>query len=257
MKKIAFLGALAALLALGAGTASASADGYGVGGVSDADVAAARQVAASPDTQTKLAKFFVQLDRRAGAAVQAEAAKTPQVTGEPLRVFSLTAEFVTGQSGEPGGFAYLAVKTRAASGQEATVWLTRDGRQGWEASNLTTGTEEVTYPAQGGSVFTEPQINAWYRVENGQVVPLNDPARAQVGKGMTVAAYQRLVHQQYADKLPGSAYVQQGKLGGFTPGAVPAVAGAGPGAPVWPFALLGAGVALVAIGWSVRRYSHR
>ncbi|MFD8500312.1 hypothetical protein [Amycolatopsis sp. NPDC059657] len=253
MRKIAFFGALAALFALGAGTASA--DGYGVGGVSDADIAAARQVAASPDTQAKLSKFFVQLDRRSGFAVQAESAKAPQVTGQPLRVFSLTPEFVTGQSQEPGGFAYLAVKTRAASGQEATVWLTRDGRQGWEASNLTTGTEEVTYPAQGAAVFTEPQINAWYRVENGQVVPLNDPARAQVGKGMTVAAYQRLVHQQYADKLPGSAYAQQGKLGGFTPGVSPA--GDGSSAPVWPFALMGAGVALVVIGWSVRRVSHR
>ncbi|SDZ12443.1 hypothetical protein SAMN05421504_109311 [Amycolatopsis xylanica] len=255
MRKIAFFGALAALLALGAGTASASADGYGVGGVSDADIAAARQVAASPDTQAKLSKFFVQLDRRSGLAVQAESAKAPQVTGQPLRVFSLTPEFVTGQSTEPAGFAYLAVKTRAASGQEATVWLTRDGRQGWEASNLTTGTEEVTYPAQGGTVFTEPQINAWYRVDKGQVVPLNDPARAQVGQGMSVAAYQRLVHQQYADKLPGSAYVQQGKLGGFTPGASPT--GDGSSAPVWPYALMGAGVALVVIGWSVRRVSSR
>ncbi|MEC3982743.1 hypothetical protein [Amycolatopsis sp. H20-H5] len=260
MKKTTFLRGLVtlgagALLLLGGGGAVASA--AQPGGVSGADLAAARQVAAGPDTAAKLSTFFVQLDRRAGVSAQAASAKAPTVAGEPLQVFSLDPKFVAGVPGaSPASFAYLAVLTRSASGQQATVWLTRE-QAGWSATNLTTGTEEVTYPAQaaGGLVFTEPQINAWYRVRDGLVLPLNDPARAQVGAGVPLAGYQKLVHEQYGDKLPGSAYVNQGKFGGYQPAGtvvrppVPASDTTGGG---WLLVLAGAMVALGGIGWAAR-----
>ena len=47
------------------------------------------------------------------------------------------------------------------------------------------------------------------------IVPLNAQARSEVGNGMPVADYQRLVHARYADKLPGSAYDRSGKAGGY------------------------------------------
>ncbi|BDD74820.1 hypothetical protein [Streptomyces rubrogriseus] len=82
---------------------------------------------------------------------------------------------------------------------------------------------ETDYAARtdGGSVvFREPQLNAWYRLADGQVVPLNEEARASVGAGGTgLASYQRLVHQRYADKMPGSAYDEGGYAGGYATGA--------------------------------------
>jgi hypothetical protein len=48
------------------------------------------------------------------------------------------------------------------------------------------------------------------------VLPLNDPATASVGKdGVGLATYQELVHRRYADKLPGSAYQREHRLGGY------------------------------------------
>ncbi|MEU3572704.1 hypothetical protein AB0E96_30415, partial [Kitasatospora sp. NPDC036755] len=62
----------------------------------------------------------------------------------------------------------------------------------------------------------EPQVNAWYVLRDGRVLPLDDEARRSVGAGgVTLAAYQQLVHQRYGDKLPGSAYDRAGKGGGY------------------------------------------
>lgn len=217
---------------------------------SSADVDAARQALVSPDTTAKLSSFFGQLDRRAGAAALAESAQAPRVSGEPLQVFSLDPAFVAGTPGAaPASFSYFAVRTEASSGRQATVWLTREAA-GWAATNFTTGTEELTYPAQagGGLVFTEPQVNAWYRVRDGRVLALNDPARARVGDGVSLAAYQQLVHRLYGDKLPGSAYREQGKFGGYDLALSPAPASSSGYGP-WPV-LLAAGVLVLGlIGW--------
>ncbi|MFJ7217332.1 hypothetical protein [Amycolatopsis sp. NPDC098790] len=211
------------------GTASASSS-------PDDDVVAAVRAA-----QPQLSAFYGRLDR---------AGVTPEVTGEPVRVNSLDPAFVAGTPGAaPATFAYYAVRTSAA-----TVWVER-AADGWVATNFTTGTEELTYPAQAGGdlVFTEPQVNAWYRLRDGRVLALNDPARQRVGDGVTVAEYQRLVHRLYGDKLPGSAYRAQGKLGGYDLAAAPAPV---PGTGSWPFVAGGALLALGLVGWATARVAR-
>ncbi|MFE0024979.1 hypothetical protein [Amycolatopsis sp. NPDC059021] len=213
-------GSAIAGFALLLGTASASAS---------PDRDAAGQAATTPQTTDFIAHFFVGADRHAAGEPSsmmskaeesaAAAAKAPQILGSPLEVHTLNPAFVTGASQDVATFGYYAVHARSASGQDASVWLTRAG-SGWEASNITTGTEEITYPAQAGgdTVFTEPQVNAWYRVHEGRVVGLNDVAKRVVGpSGTTLADYQRIVHGKYADKMPGSDYARKGRLGGFDP----------------------------------------
>lgn len=222
----------------------------GFGGTASASQPDVGAVLASPDTAAKLSSFFGQLDRRAGVAARADSAQAPRVSGEPLQVFSLDPAFVAGTPGAaPASFAYFAVRAEASSGRQATVWLTQEVT-GWAATNFTTGTEELTYPAQAGGdlVFTEPQVNAWYRVRDGRVLALNDPARARVGDGISLAAYQQLVHRLYGDKLPGSAYREQGKFGGYDLALSPAPApssGYGP----WAVLLSGGVLVLGLIGW--------
>jgi hypothetical protein len=235
-----------AALVLGSGGTASAAEPSG------SDVAAARQALASADTTAKLSSFFDQLDRRSGVA-HAGAAQAPRPAGEPLRVYSLDPAFVAGTpDAQPAAFAYFAARTQAATGRQATVWLTREPA-GWAATNFTTGTEELTYPAQAGGdlVFTEPQVNAWYRVRDGRVLPLNAPARTRVGDGVALPAYQQLVHRLYGDKLPGSAYRAQGKLGGYDLAASPPVPVPGPGS--WPFVAGGALLALGLVSWAAGR----
>ncbi|WP_370972241.1 hypothetical protein [Amycolatopsis sp. cg9] len=235
------------LVTLFAGTALV----LGFGGTASASSPSSDEVAAAVKAaDSQLSAFFGQLDRRAGVA-RADVAQAPEVGGEPQSVYSLDPAFVAGKpDAKPAAFAYYAVKAQASTGRQATVWVTRDAA-GWTATNFTTGTEELTYPAQahGDLVFTEPQVNAWYRVRDGRVLPLNDPARQRVGEGVAVAAYQQLVHRLYGDKLPGSAYRDQGKLGGYDLAASPPPAPA-PGTGSWPFAAGGALLALGLIGWA-------
>ncbi|MFD8432019.1 hypothetical protein ACFV1R_30995, partial [Streptomyces coelicoflavus] len=81
-------------------------------------------------------------------------------------------------------------------------------------------------------------------------VPLNEEARTSVGAGGTgLARYQRLVHQRYADKMPGSAYDEDGYAGGYGTGtgrarvaAPDAHAASGPTDTVPAAAGVGAGV---------------
>lgn len=84
-------------------------------------------------------------------------------------------------------------------------------------------------------VFREPSLNARYRVAGGRVVPLNEEARDSVGAaGAGLARYQRLVHERYADKMPGSGYDKRGAAGGFDTGAGLPRAAAGTGADAGP-----------------------
>lgn len=108
---------------------------------------------------------------------------------------------------------------RATSRADATC-------RGREAVNAAGGDLEaqLARKASGGSLFREPQINAWYAVKGDRVLPLNDEARAAVGAGMALRDYQRTVHAKYADKLPGSGYDRSGTAGGFAAGGAPAAA---------------------------------
>ncbi len=223
----------------------------GFGGTASASQLSSDEVAAAVKAaDPQLSAFFGRLDRRAGVARDG-VAQAPEAAGAPQRVYSLDPAFVAGTPGAaPASFAFYAVRASASTGRQATVWVTPEAT-GWAATNFTTGTEELTYPAQaqGDLVFTEPQVNAWYRVRDGRVLALNDPARQRVGEGVTVAAYQRLVHRLYGDKLPGSAYRAEGKLGGYDLASTPAPA-VPPGNGSWPFVAGGALLALGLAGWA-------
>ncbi|MEV6522901.1 hypothetical protein AB0M43_13215 [Longispora sp. NPDC051575] len=218
--------------AVGAATvlllASPASAAPGVPGPSAAELATARSAATQGDAPTRIARFFVQLDEHAagrsvsldgGAADRAAAGKAPTLTGAAEAVYSLNPAFVAGDRSAPVAlFAYATVEARSTSGQRASVWIAQPAGTAWEAVNISSTVDEVSYPRQasGDLVFTEPQVNAWYKVHNGRVVPLNDMARSVVGTtSVTVAGYQDVVRARYGDKLPGSDYVNQGKLGGF------------------------------------------
>lgn len=226
------------------------------------DEAAAVKAAASPAARQRLGTFFVHLDqhRRGQLTNQAvpeaaAAAKAPRLEGDVQRVHSLNPAFVKGTPNAPvATFAYMAVGATSASGQHATMWLTESGGS-WQVMNIISGSEETVYPARanGGKVFTEPQIHAWYRLKDGRVTALNGTAAQSVGEdGATVAEYRKLVHGRYADKLPGSQYQKSGKLGGYSPttGVAERAPDRGP-APV--LLALGASGAVTAAGVAIAR----
>ncbi|TDD68426.1 hypothetical protein [Actinomadura rubrisoli] len=230
-------------------------------GAPPSDEAAAQKAASSAAAQQRLGQFFVHLDQHQRGQLTnqavtpaAIAAKAPTLEGDVHRVYSLNPEFVKGTPNAPAArFAYMAVGAKSATGQHATVWLTKSGAS-WTIMNVISGSEEAVYPAKadGGMVFTEPQIHAWYRLKDGRVTALNDTAKTSVAKGVTVGSYQKLVHGRYADKLPGSAYQRSGKLGGFSPttGVSDRAPDRGP-APV--LLALGAGGVVTAAGVALAR----
>lgn len=241
---------LGVTMAAGTGTALAAGPGP-----SPADTAAAAKVAAAPAARDRLATFFVHLDQHQRGELTdqavsnaAKAAKAPAPDGAVRPVYTLNPAFVQGRrDASVAAFAYLAIGAHSATGQHATMWLVRQDT-GWKVMNVISGTDEAAYPARagGGTVFTEPQINAWYRLEDGRVTGLNPTATTSVGKrGVTVAAYRNLVRARYADKLPGSSYQRSGRLGGYTPRTgVGTGSGGGGTAPLLP--ALGACGALAA-----------
>ncbi|MFD1049581.1 hypothetical protein ACFQ1S_30645, partial [Kibdelosporangium lantanae] len=142
---------------------------------------------------------------------QALQATAPHVSGHAQPVYTLSPSFVASGSGDVASFAYMAVPARSATGQEASIQLAHRG-EAWVVHQITSAGP----PAVSGKVFTEPQVDAWYRVDGDRVVPLNDSAVATVGKdGVGLARYQEIVHGRYADKLPGSEYQRQHMLGGY------------------------------------------
>lgn len=189
---------------------------------STSDVTAAEQVAANPETTTRLAKFFVNLDKNNAGQVakgapdaQAVQAKAPHVTGAARAIYTLSPDFVRSPDAPVASFAYLAVPAKSATGQDATIQIARKNSV-WSVRQITSGTEATTLTAAQGTVFTEPQTNAWYRLDGDRVLPLNEQASFAIGKdGTSVAKYQEMVHNRYADKLPGSDYQRQHKLGGY------------------------------------------
>ncbi|TDD83382.1 hypothetical protein [Actinomadura rubrisoli] len=226
-----------------------------------ADSAAAGKAAAQPAAQKWLASFFVHQDqfkqgkltKQTVTKAQADA-KAPRLETGALPVYSLNPAFVKGTTSEVATFAYYAVGAKSATGQHATMWLSKSGKS-WKVTNIASGSDEAVYPAKaaGGTVFTEPQIHAWYRLANGRVTGLNDTAVTSVGKsGVTLAAYQQLVRTRYADKLPGSQYQTSGKLGGYSPTTGVSKQSEGTGTAPVILALAGGGV-IAAAGIAVAR----
>lgn len=210
----ATLAGSAATLLLGLAAPQAGADS----GPSGAAREAAHDAAGAPETLDTLSRFFA----REGAV--SKAAADPRVQGDAVPVRYLSAEFVAGKKGAPlARVEFLASKAVSSDGQEASLWTAKQGGS-WKVVNIATGDDETHYARvgadklPGGTVFHEPQINAWYVQGRGRVLPLDADAVRAVGRGgVSVAAYQRRVHDAYADKLPGSSYAKSGEAGGFAP----------------------------------------
>ncbi|MFI0905084.1 hypothetical protein ACH4TE_16280 [Streptomyces sioyaensis] len=242
-----------------------------------ASLTAARAAATAPATLHTLARFFAAERQRGGAATGAAPAAAPRIEGGTVPVYGLSPDFVRGRPAAPvARLEFLATKAVAADGRTASVWTAAQGGA-WKVVNIAGGDDETRYTAagaaraQGGTVFHEPQIDAWYVQRGDRIEPLDADARKAVGAhGTTVAAYRTRVAKAYGDKLPGSAYDKRGEAGGYGPPAAgkrprkaPVEAGALPGDsfPVTAASTVAAAAALLALGLSAtaalrRRHSH-
>ncbi|MEV8532988.1 hypothetical protein [Streptomyces sp. NPDC051211] len=210
--------------------------------------AAARQAAGAPDSLATLSRFFAREGKVTLAAAR------PRVEGEAIPVHYLSPDFVAGKAGAPvARLEFLASKAVSSDGQQAALWTAKTAA-GWQVVNIATGDDEFRYAGlgaaklPGGTVFREPQIDAWYVAGGERVLPLDEDAVRAVGQGTTLAAYRERVAAAYGDKLPGSAYAKGGKAGGYA--AVEAAASpGGSGGPGGPggIAVAGAGAGALAL----------
>ncbi|MFD3789597.1 hypothetical protein [Streptomyces cyaneofuscatus] len=188
-----------------------------------ATLEAAHEAASAPATLDTLSRFFA----REGAVARTAAA--PRIEAKTVPVRMLSAAFVAGKPGAmPSTLDYLAATAVSSDGQKASLWTVpgAGGSGKWQVVNIATGDDEARYTAQGaralpgGTVFREPQIDAWYVHDASRVLPLDEDATAAVGaKGTTLNAYRARVKEAYGDKLPDSGYAKSGKAGGYGPGA--------------------------------------
>ncbi|MEI5099927.1 hypothetical protein RB200_16860 [Streptomyces sp. PmtG] len=220
----AVLAGSAAALLLGLAAPHASADSGpsappAPSAPSEATRGAAHDAAEAPKTLDTLARFFA----RDNAVSKAKA--DPRVKGErAVPVYYVSPDFVAGKPGAPiARMEFLASAAVSSDGQKASLWTVKQSGS-WQVVNIATGDDETRYARvgaaklPGGTVFHEPQINAWYVQKGERILPLDkDAVRAVGADGTTAAAYQKRVHKAYGDKLPGSAYAKSGKAGGFGP----------------------------------------
>ncbi|WP_406329073.1 hypothetical protein [Streptomyces sp. NBC_00203] len=209
----------AATLLLGLAAPSARAEGglSPVSQASPASVAAAHRAATGPATLDILARFFA----APGSSVT-ESTLHARVDDDTVPVYYLSPDFVAGRTGAPvARLAFLATRAVSSDGRKASLWTARQGG-GWQLVNIASGDDETRYAAlgarllPGGTVFREPQIDAWYVERHARVLPLDTEARRAIGaRGTTLASYRARVHKAYADKLPGSVYARSGEAGGY------------------------------------------
>ncbi|MEV7274448.1 hypothetical protein ACIQIG_27290 [Streptomyces bacillaris] len=231
-RRLAVATALAATALLAAAPV-ASADGNPAPPkLTAATLEAAHEAASAPATLDTLSRFFA----REGAVARTAAA--PRIEAKTVPVRTLSAEFVAGKPGAaPSTLDYLAATAVSSDGQKASLWTVpgAGGSAKWQVVNIATGDDEARYTAQGaralpgGTVFREPQIDAWYVHDASRVLPLDQDAKAAVGaEGVTLDAYRARVKEAYGDKLPGSGYAKSGKAGGYGPEAAGADTGQAP-----------------------------
>jgi hypothetical protein len=200
---------LGAVLAAGLGLAlslNGSANAAGPDPVSGDELSKATTAAHSPTALRLLGKLPGSAKTRATVSQQTHA------------VYALNPAFVRDGSAPVATFWYAATPA-TKGGQALTVFTIPDQATGaWQAVNVASGDTEARMSAAAHSalVFTEPQIGAWYALTGTQLRPLNPSATKSIGTApITVAAYQDLVATRYSDKLPGSAYSDQGMAGGY------------------------------------------
>ncbi|WP_433549555.1 hypothetical protein ACQPZG_26310 [Streptomyces sp. CA-294286] len=188
--------------------------------------AQAHRAAVAPASLDTLSRFFAR-----DGAVSRDA--TPRVQPTTVPVYTLSPDFVAGTPGaEVAKLEFLAGAAVSSDGRKASVWMApHEGA--WKVVNIATGDDETRYAAEGarklpgGTVFREPQIDAWYVHDASRVLPLDaDAVRAVGTRGATLAAYRARVHRAYADKLPGTAYAKQGRAGGYAAAGAAGAAGA-------------------------------
>ncbi len=107
-----------------------------------------------------------------------------------MPVYTLAPGFVADASGAARApiakLDFLASKALSADGQVASVWTAHTGGS-WKVVNIATGGDETYYVAKGakklagGTVFREPQIDAWYVQRGSRVLPLDADAERAVG----------------------------------------------------------------------------
>ncbi|MBO2446131.1 C39 family peptidase [Actinomadura barringtoniae] len=216
---VVVLAALAGPVAVGAVAAGQGAAQAGPvawsGAPTRADLGAARKAVSRPEVGNTLRSFFLHGPQR--RAMRAGEVR-PRLYGELRAVYLLTPRFVTDPQAPVASFDHLAVEAGAADGQRAVVTIAkRPG--GWQVVQISSGGAEAASLAQsrpGRVVFKEPQINAWYALGAGNVMPLNEEARRGVGPGsVTTDLYQRLVRARYGRMQPGSAYDRDRLAGGI------------------------------------------
>ncbi|WP_405444241.1 hypothetical protein OG373_29010 [Streptomyces avidinii] len=238
---------LAATALLGLAPLAAAAPGGPVpqpGAATAENRAAAGRAATAPDTLATLSRFFAREGKVSLTAAQ------PRIEGEAIPVNHLSPEFVAGRAGASvARLEFLASRAVSSDGQQAALWTART-EAGWQVVNIATGDDEFRYARlgaeklPGGTVFREPQIDAWYVTAGSRVLPLDEDAVRAVGAGGTnLAAYRVRVARAYGDKLPGSSYAESGEAGGYAEGVAPAA-----GTPV---PVVAAGGALVLGGAGV------
>lgn len=139
-----------------------------------AALAAARHAATEPTTLDTLARFFA----REGAVTRSAAA--PRIEGAAVPVNTLDPDFVAGKPGAPvARLDYLATTAVSSDGQKASLWtLPKEGKDGgWQVVNIASGDDETRYAAEGtrrlpgGTVFREPQTDAWFVQKGTKVLP--------------------------------------------------------------------------------------
>ncbi|WP_327740071.1 hypothetical protein OG749_14560 [Streptomyces nojiriensis] len=190
--------------------------------------AAAARAATAPDTLATLSRFFAREGKLSPTAAQ------PRIEGEAIPVNHLSPEFVAGRAGASvARLEFLASKAVSSDGQQAALWTART-EAGWAVVNIAAGDDEFRYARlgaaklPGGTVFREPQIDAWYVAGGGRVLPLDEDAVRAVGAGgTTLGAYRVRVAKAYGDKLPGSPYAERGAAGGYAEASASASAGDG------------------------------
>ncbi|GLZ40777.1 hypothetical protein [Actinokineospora sp. NBRC 105648] len=234
-------GALA-LLALGAGQASAAETPAGA--PSAQDLASIRTAVDSPDTHDWLATTVFPDTAGVSAGVAAQTATAD--AGSPIAVYQPTAAFIRGTSATPAELAYVAVPAKTGNGSVATVATQRVGGK-WQVFDVASGDYERAYAAKAGKgyLLREPQVNAWYSVEGGKVTVLEGSVTGVAnGTTMTVADLRAALNARYGDKLPGSAYDRSGAAGGYGP-TVAASAPAESDSTLLTLGLIGGAVVLI------------
>ncbi|MFI6144874.1 hypothetical protein [Streptomyces sp. NPDC051109] len=279
--------ATAALAAALSGIVPAqAADGDGIAGYPSA-----QQAVRSDQLRDTVSRFLVSARQHGtgadggtvgtpGNAPAAVAAPPGFALKDPVPMFEISPEFVTGKTQATPQTAirlsYLASRVTASDGKNAAVLLAPKGAaattgsgpqnvgaEGWQLAGIRDGDADVGFAERGTAqarTFTEPQIHAWYRLTaDGMVEPLNEEATTGLGgkRGVTLAAYQKLVTSRYGDKMPGSEYDRKGLAGGYAglveeqPEQVAAASGTPAAGASWQPISATAAAALAAIGGAV------